>query len=320
VLRSCTYAWVRFHLVWAGALFFCLLGVVGTRAVAQPIQVIDDTGQSVAVATPAQRIVSLAPHVTENLFAAGVGDRVVAAVDYSDTPPDAAQLPRVGGYSRLDLERILAFQPDLVVAWASGNPADVVARIEALGIPVYRSQPNRLDDIAKTLRNLAYLAGNPAAGERAAQAFLARRDALAARYAGRAPVRVFYQIWDRPLRTIGGQQILTDVMRLCGGVNVFGALDALAPTVSVEAVLAADPEVIVASGMGEERPDWLDAWRAWPQLTAVRADNLVFIPPALLQRPTPRLLDGAEQLCTALEAARSHLAALRHEAASEGMK
>lgn len=308
------------RIAWGMVLLLFSLGLLGVRAFAQPIRVIDDTGQPVVLAAPAQRIVSLAPHVTENLFAAGVGDRVVAAVDYSDTPPEAARLPRVGGYSRLDLERILAFQPDLVVAWASGNPADVVARIEALGIPIYRSQPNRLDAIAKTLRNLARLGGNPDAGEAAARAFLARRDALAARFAGRPPVRVFYQIWDRPLRTIGGQQILTDVMRLCGGVNVFGTLDSLAPTVSVEAVLAADPEVIVASGMGEERPDWLDAWRAWPQLTAARADNLVFIPPALLQRPTPRLLDGAERLCAALEQARTRLRALRHEPVSAGTK
>ncbi len=268
------------------------------------VSVVDDTGVEVTLTQPARRIVSLAPHLTENLYAAGVGDRVVATVDYSDYPPEAARLPRVGGYSRLDLEAIVAYQPDLVVVWASGNPRDLVTRLAALGIPVYRSQPARLEDIPRTLRNLAELAGDPAAGEAAAEAFTQRMALLASRYSHRPPVRVFYQIWDRPLRTVGGQQILSDVMRLCGGTNVFGHLELLAPTVSVEAVLAANPEVIVASGMGEERPDWLDAWRAWPMLTAVRAENLVFIPPALLQRPTPRLLDGAERLCAALEEAR----------------
>lgn len=281
-----------------------LLLAGGVSSVGAQMSVTDDLGRTVTLLRPAERIVSLAPHLTENLFTAGVGEKVVAVVDYSDYPPEAATRPKVGGYTRIDLEAILAARPDLVVAWASGNPPAVIERLEALGVPVYLSQPQRLEDVARTLEQLGRLGGNPQAGEAAAKAFRAKAAALRATYADRPPVSLFYQIWDQPLRTVSGRQIVSEVMHLCGGRNVFAALEALAPVVSVEAVLAADPEVIVASGMGEARPDWLDAWRRWPSLTAVARDNLFFIPPELLQRPTPRLLEGAEALCRLLEEAR----------------
>jgi iron complex transport system substrate-binding protein len=117
-------------------------------------------------------------------------------------------------------------------------------------------------------------------------------------------VEVFYQVWKQPMMTVNGKQIISDAIRLCGGRNVFAALPILAPTVTAEAVIAANPEVIVASGMGEARPEWLDDWRRWKTLAAVAGDNLYFIPPDLIQRHTPRILDGAEQLCLHLETAR----------------
>lgn len=271
---------------------------------AEPLRVTDDTGRTVILAQPAQRIVSLAPHVTELLFAAGAGDRVVGAVEYSDYPPAARSIPRVGGYSRIDIERLLALKPDLVIAWAGGNHAGDIERLVQLGIPLYVSDPHRLDEVADDIERLGLLAGSVPVARRAAQAFRARRADLQRKYGGRPPVRLFYQIWNQPLMTVNGAHVISDVIRLCGGVNVFAGQPLPAPSVDPEAVLRADPEVIVASGMADERPGWLDDWRRYP-LLAVQRGNLFFIPPDLLQRHTPRLLDGAERLCRALDTARA---------------
>lgn len=268
------------------------------------IVVRDDTDATVRLAAPASRIVSLAPHVTETLFAAGAGAQIVGAVDFSDYPEAAKRVPRVGGYSRLDLEAIAALQPDLVVGWASGNAPTHIDKLKALGIPVYLAQPERIDDVAKNLERYGQLAGTRAAAQVAATAFRGRLQTLREKYGTRPKVRTFYQVWKQPLITVGGGQVISDVIGLCGGENVFADLKPLAPKVSVEAVLAADPEIIVASGMGEARPEWLDDWRQWHTLTAVKRDNLFFIPPDLIQRHTPRLVEGADRLCAYLETAR----------------
>ena len=269
------------------------------------IELTDDAGQRIVLEQPARRIVSLAPHVTENLFAAGAGDRVVGVVAYSDYPEAARALPQVGGYTQIDLEAVVALRPDLVVGWRSGNREAHLDRLRALGIPVYLNEPRNLDDVARSLEQFGRLAGSEAAAQAAATTFRNRHAALAARYAGRPRVRTFYQIWDRPLMTINDEHLIADVIRLCGGSNVFAGLSQLTPTIGVEAVLAAGPEAIVASGMGEARPEWLDQWARWPQLEATRRDNLFFIPPDLIQRHTPRILDGAERLCEQLETARA---------------
>lgn len=280
-----------------------LLALLACTARAE-VALSDDTGASVRLPAPASRIVSLAPHITETLFAAGAGERIVGAVDYSDYPEAAKKIPRIGGYSRLDLEAVVALRPELAIGWVSGNSPAHIEKLRAAGIPVFLVQPERIDDVAKNLERFGALAGTTEVAARAAADLRRQLAALRARYGTRPKVRVFYQIWNQPLMTIGGGQIISDVIALCGGENVFAGLKALAPQVTVEAVLAADPEVIVASGMGEARPDWVDDWRKWPQLTAVRRGNLFFIPPDLLQRPTPRLLDGAARLCEQLETAR----------------
>lgn len=268
------------------------------------IQLRDDSGQTVSLKAPAKRIVSLAPHLTENLFAAGAGPALVGAVDYSDYPAAAKSLPRVGGYSRLDLEAIVALKPDLVIGWQSGNAPAALERLKTLGIPVFVSQTNRIEDIAPLLEQLGTLSGNSASASKAARSFRQRLASLHQQYSQRPPVRVFYQVWKAPLTTVGEPQIISDAIRLCGGVNVFGQLKQMAPHVSHEAVLAANPEAIIASGMGESRPQWLDDWRQWTMLTAVKRQNLFFIPPDLIQRHTPRLLDGTERLCQQLEQTR----------------
>lgn len=283
----------------------CLTLVTHARA---EITVTDDLGTPLKLPRAAQRIVSLAPHVTELIYAAGAGERMVGAVDYSNHPPAALALPGVGSYTRVDLEAVAALRPDLIVGWRSGNLPAQIERLRALGIPVYVNESRDLAAVAHTLRQIGRLAGTEAAANDAAQRFEQREAALRARYAGQMPVGVFYQIWHQPLMTINGKHLISDVIRLCGGHNAFDALPLLAPKISVEAVLLANPETIVASGMSESRPEWLDAWRRWPQLDAVARDNLFFIPPDLIQRHTPRILDGAQQLCEQLEAARGRRA------------
>jgi iron complex transport system substrate-binding protein len=268
------------------------------------VVVTDDSGTKVRLAAPARRIVSLAPHITETLFAAGAGDRIVGAVDYSDYPEAAKKLPRVGGYSKLDLEAVAALKPDLAIGWASGNAPAHIEKLRSLGIPVFLVQPERIDDVAGNLERYGELAGTTTAARTAAAAFRDRLRELRSRYGTRPPVRTFYQIWKQPLMTVGGGQVISDVIQLCGGVNIFADLKPLAPTVTAESVIAADPEVIVASGMGESRPEWVDDWRQWRTMTAVQRDNLFFIPPDLIQRHTPRLAEGAARLCAQLETAR----------------
>lgn len=282
----------------------CLLACCLAATARAEVVVTDDTGHTLRLPAPAHRIVSLAPHVTETLFAAGAGAQLVGAVDYSDYPEAAKRVPRVGGYSKLDLEAVAALKPDLVVGWASGNSPAHIEKLRALGIPVYLAQPERIEDVAKSLERFGELAGTQTAAQAAATAFRSRLATLRAQYSTRPAVRTFYQIWKQPLMTVGGNQMISDVIRLCGGENVFADLKPLAPKVTIEAVLAVNPEVIVASGMGEARPEWLDDWRQWKTLTAVKHDNLFFIPPDLIQRHTPRLAEGAEQLCGHLEAAR----------------
>ena len=264
----------------------------------------DDSGAEVRLKEPARRIVSLAPAITETLFAAGAGGRVVGTVEYSDYPPAAQRITRIGSYTNLDLEMILALKPDLVIGWQTGNAAEHLDAVRRMGIALFLSEPDRIGDVADDLEKFGELAGTPDVARPAAAAYRARLAELAQRYSGRPRVRTFYQIWSEPLMTVGGRQIIASAIRLCGGENIFGELASMAPAVSVEAVLSADPEVIVSSGMDQARPEWLDHWRRWPQLTAAARENLFFIPPDLIQRHTPRLLDGAEQLCRDLEAAR----------------
>ena len=266
----------------------------------------DDTGQEVRLKTPAQRIITLAPHAAESLYAAGAGDKLIGTVEYSDYPPAAKKVPRVGGYSRIDLEAVAALKPDLVIAWQSGNNLAQVDKLKALGLTVYVLQPNKMADVADQLERLGQLAGSETAANAAAAAFRKRLETLQTANAGKPKVRVFYQIWKSPLMTVGGPQIISDAIRLCSGDNVFGNLGQMAPTVGVEAVLEADPEAIVATGMGDARPEWLHDWDKWTRMTAVKRGNLFHINPDIMQRHTPRILDGAEKLCAHLDVARSH--------------
>ena len=271
---------------------------------AMAIEVTDDSGRTIRLINPARRIISLAPHITELLFAAGAGKSVIAAVDYSDFPDTAKGLPRVGDNERLDLERIAALKPDLLIVWLHGAAQRQLAQLRKLGIPVFHSEPRSLADVARTLENFGMLAGTNVAADAAALEYRRRLNQLVSSSRNLPLVPVFIQIWDGPPMTVNDRHLISDAVRLCGGRNVFGTLPALAPAVSAEAVIAANPEAIVATGMASGRADWLNAWKSWPRLTAVSRGNLFAIAPELITRHTPRILDGVEQLCAQLAVAR----------------
>jgi len=266
------------------------------------VAVIDDEGRTVELAQPARRIVSLAPHLTEQLFAIGAGDLIVGTTDFADFPEAAKGLPRVARAHSVDLERVSAARPDLVLVWGSGFPPATVDAVRRLGVPTFVSEPRRLADIATSLERLGALTGR--SPERAAGAFNAKLAALRDRYRGRREVRVFYQVWNDPLMTLGGRHVVSEAIALCGGRNVFADLAPIAPRVSTEAVLAADPEAIITAEPGARPSGVLASWQRFGRITAVRRNLLVTLDADRINRHGPRIVDEIAVLCEAIDRAR----------------
>ena len=281
------------------------LALLCTAALAQ-IRVVDDSGQTLLLGAPAQRIISLAPHITETLYAAGAGERIVATVKYADYPEAAKKIPRVGDSAALDMERIVSLKPDLIVVWLHGNAQKQLDKLRTLGIPIFYSEPRKLTDIADSLIRLGKLAGTEAQARKAALDYSARVDILRERYSARPPVTLFFQIWKKPLLTINGEQLISDVIRLCGGRNIFADSALLVPTIDIEAVVNADPEAIVTTPMSseEENGSELELWRKLPSLRATAHNNLILVNSKNISRHSPSVLDGAALLCDKLETVR----------------
>jgi len=252
-----------------------------------------------------QRIVSVAPNLTEMLFAAGAADQVVGVSAYSDFPESATRLPQIGDAFRLDYEKIVALAPTVAVVWETGTPAGVTERLQGLGIRVVSIPTRRLDDIATGLVTLGALAGTPDVAEQAARDYRARIAALRARYHGRPTVRVFVQIDDVPLYTVGGPHLITEILGLCGGENVFADAAAQALPVDLESVLARAPDVILSADAGDPAP----YWQRFGRIPAVAAGNVYRSRADLLARPSSRIADGAVDVCARLDEARAKRAA-----------
>lgn len=268
------------------------------------ITVNDDDGKPVTLQKPAQRVVALAPHVTELLFAAGGAEKIVGAVSYSDYPEAAKQIPRVGDNRQVDMERLLSMKPDLLVVWRHGTSERQIDQLRQLGIPMFHSEPKKLDQIADNLEKMGKLLGTEAAANAAAKELRQKLAALRARYATRPPVRTFYQVWDKPLYTLNGEHIVSDALKVCGGQNIFADQKVTAPVVSVEAVLEADPEAVFATA--EKDYGGVNLWRPYKTLKATRQDNLFTIDGGMLNRAGPRMIAGTAVLCEKLEEARKH--------------
>jgi iron complex transport system substrate-binding protein len=289
-------------MVRSGILLSVLL-MLAAAAQAEQLRVVDFMGRTVTLAAPAQRIVALAPHIVENLYSAGAGDRLVGVVSYSDFPESAQSLPQVGSFNAFSLEQIVATRPDLILLWGSGNGAGALEKLERLGIPVYVSELRQLSDIPASIRLLGTLAGSEETAEREATRLEQGFAALAERYRDASRVSVFYQIWHQPLQTINGEHLISQVIALCGGDNIFADAATLAPRINLESVLIRNPAAIIAGGMGTSHPEWLDDWHRYPGLRALDGGLLV-VNPDLIQRPTARVLEGAQDLCSQLQAVR----------------
>ena len=269
----------------------------------------DDLGHAVSVPSPPLRIVSLAPGNAEMLFAAGAGAQVIATVEYSDEPPAARTVPRIGDAVAIDMERVVALRPDVVVASpALGNPAQR-ARIAAFGVPVYEQQVVRLADLPASLRRLGTLAGTQGAAERAAHELESRLAALEGTYAGAAArPTVLLQVWNRPIYTVGGSHLMNDALAICGARNLFADLPEPSPLVDIEAVIARNPDIIIAAGPPGESAAWVADWKRFGALAAVRSGRVVAFEDQGLSRLGPSVVDATEQLCRTIARLRpSHL-------------
>ena len=271
------------------------------------VSVVDVLGNPVVLEKPAQRVVSLAPHLTEQIFSAGAGDRLVGVVSYSDYPAEATKLPVIGSYEKISYESLVGLQPDLVLAWESGNGPEILKRLRELNLTVYISEPRSMPDIAKSIADIAVLTGHQQEGRRAADQFLQKYQELVENNKTKEPVSVFYQLWHQPMMTTNKKHIISSALDICGGVNIFADALPLIPKINVESVVRRNPEVIIASGMGNERPEWLDGWLQWPGVRAVKAGALYSVPPDLLHRHTVRILQGVELMCDHFDDARERL-------------
>jgi iron complex transport system substrate-binding protein len=269
------------------------------------VRVVDDTGHPVVLAAPAQRVISLGPHLTELAYAAGGGSALVGVIRYSDFPPAAKALPIVGDATVVDFERIVQLKPDLVLVWGSGLNERHKARLRSLGLSVYESEIRHAQGIPDTLRRLGALLGHADVAEAAAHRFEVQWRLLADRYQGKPAVRVFWQLWHEPLMTINRAHLISEAMRTCGGVNVFADLPLLTPSVSWEAALAADPQLIATAG---RQADAARDFAAWQRLTrdfgTARQPSFASIDGDLIGRMGPRFVDGAAALCEAIDKVR----------------
>lgn len=287
--------------------FSCLLLAAAAANAADATRTVrDDTGDRVTVSTQACRIVSLAPGTTAMLYAAGAGHCLVGTIAHSDEPAEAARIKVVGDAETLDFEQLLALRPSVVVVAVDVVQRVRIDRIRSLGIPVYQVHVTRLAGMPESIERLGALTGTAAAAGASAAGLRTELDAIAARYRARAPLRVLYQIWDRPIYTVGGKHVITDALRLCGAVNVFEELGTAAPAVTRESVVLRDPQLIIASGPPEIGAEWLDEWRRIPALKAVRGAHLVSHSDPRIDRMGPSVIAATGDLCAVIDQARAN--------------
>ncbi len=270
------------------------------------ISEVDDLKREITLRAPAKRIVSLAPNITELLFHIGAGGNIVGVDEFSNYPHEAKSITRVNNHSRVNYELILSLQPDLVFAWSSGNGFEIVQRLSELELTVFVIEVTKLSHIPELLKKLGRLSDKTIESKRIAANFQKKLRYLNKTYEHKKKVKTFYQIWDDPIMTLNGEHLVSDVIRICGGVNIFATSSPLVPRVNIETIMKFDPEVILSSGTQERLGSWKKTWSRWRNITAVKGGHLYLIPPDLMQRPTYRTLDGASYMCKYLDRYREH--------------
>ena len=279
------------------------IGLVTAQASFAGITLPQANGETLSLPTPAERIITLAPNLAELVFAAGAGEQLKAVVEYSNFPAQVKQIPRIGDAFRIDLERIIEREPDLVIAWKSGNPQTALQKLEQLGITVWQIEITRPEEIADAVENISHAAGTQAIGRAVARQLRSKLADLRHQNAGKAPVDYFYQIAPRPLYTINGQHIISRSLEVCGGVNIFAELPTLAPQISRESVILANPQTMIAPETTGDPPA-LAVWEDWPRLQAVQNQTMLYLPADEISQATPRLLDSIDLACKLLDKVR----------------
>lgn len=291
-------------------LLLCLLGLAA--GVAQAAVHVDDAKRSVEFKTPPQRVITLAPNLTEFVYAVGAGSTLVGTMDTSNYPDEARRVERIGNYQRLDVERILALKPDVVLVWHHGNQGRELGQLEAAGVKLFYIEPRRIDDVADSLTRIGALLGHAKQGADRAAAYRQAFADLRRRYANAAPVTAFFQVWSQPLMTLNGQHLTSDLMAICGGRNVFASLPALAPQISVESVVAANPEVFFTASESDPGDAWrrtpeseaFRIWRDFGKVPAVHKRWMFTVSGDLVTRQGPRAIEGARAFCAMLDEVR----------------
>ncbi len=266
-----------------------------------PRTFVDSRGKKVFLATTPARIVSLAPSLTEILFAIGAGDRVVGVTDFCDYPPEARQRARVG-YRNPSIETLVALRPDLVVAPSEFVKPDLAAQLDHLKIPLMVLASENVEAILSHIHTLGRMVNRGPAADALALTIRQRVAEIKARVEGRAPVRVLYVLNSQPLITVGPGSFIDQLIGLAGGANVASGSAEPYPRLSMEVVFQRDPEVLLFPvGQAEGIPDHeQQAWRRWTGMTAIKLGRLRQIPADLLNRPGPRIVEGLDHLATVL--------------------
>ena len=262
----------------------------------------DEVGREVAFSFPPRRIVSLAPNITEILFSLGLDEEIVGVSIHCSFPEKAKNKPRVGSYINLDYEKITSLKPDLIIATGAGNTRDMVDRLEKLGFPTYVLFPRNFDDILRSIGHIGEVVNREREARVINKEMRKRKQRVVEITRGRPRPKVFIQIGDVPLVTVGKGSFTDDLIRLAGGENIAGKEKEVYPRFGMEEVLKRSPEVIVISSMNPQG-DYqkiLQGWTRWKTIPAVKNGRLHLIDSDLLDRPSPRIMEGLEELAKVL--------------------
>lgn len=289
---------------WLAIVFVAFVDSAEANIGSDLIVVQDDLGHQVELKTPARRVISLSPHLTENVFSVGGGDFLVGVSAFSDYPKQAQFIENIGDFQSLNIEKIISLKPDLILIWADGSNYSGLSVFKKLGIPVYWSQPKSLESIANELKNIGMLLGLSEIANQESESFLLQLQQLK-KFTQQSKVKVFFQVWDNPLQSINNNTLIGNVIELCGGENIFANAVAKAPLISVETVIAKNPNIIIGTNDIDGSAYWMDAWRKWTSISAVANDDIYSFNADYLVRHTKRVMVGAKEICQAIDNVRS---------------
>lgn len=252
-----------------------------------------------------ERVISLAPHLTEMIFSAGAGYKLVGVVDYSDFPEAAKQIPSVGGYGEINYEKIISLKPDVIFAWSLGNTNKDISRLESFGLKVIKLDTQKIRDIPENISRIGHLLGTQTTSDAISDQLQLKLKNLQQQYQNTDSIKVFYQVWDKPMITAGGSLFISEAISLCGGNNIFADQKDLSPIVNLESVIKRDPEVILLGGKKQIQKQWKQYWMGYPQISAVKRQHVFLLNADFYQRPTERLINALPDLCKTIDQARN---------------